>query len=112
MDMFKIREWLSDNEFKELLEFSDYLGYRGGYKVFRINYEKMRNNGYTYRDILAKLKEYNADLDPLLEKRIEELSEYENTVIVEYDPISNSFTVSSQEYLKPYLYKFSQRIVY
>ena len=112
MDMFKIREWLSDNEFKELLEFSDYLGYRGGYKVFRINYEKMRNNGYTYRDILAKLKEYNADLDPLLEKRIEELSEYENTVIVEYDPISNSFTVSSQEYLKPYLYRFSQRIVY
>ncbi len=112
MDTFKIRKWLSDSEFKELLEFSDYLGYREGCKVFRINYEKMRRNRYTYRDILAKLKEYNAEIDSLLERRIEELSEYENTVVVEYDPINNLFIVASKEYLKPYLYKFSQRITY
>jgi superfamily II DNA or RNA helicase len=112
MDLFKIRKWLSDDEFRELLEFSDYTGYKEGYKVFRLNYEKLRANGYTYRDILAKLKEFEADIDQQLERKLEELSEYQNTVIIEYDPINNSFIVSSNEYLKPYLYRFSQRITY
>ncbi|MCE4614949.1 MAG: DEAD/DEAH box helicase [Desulfurococcales archaeon] len=112
MDTFKIRKWLSDNEFKELLEFSDYLGYREGYKVFRINYERLKDNGYTYRDVLAKLKEYDAELDPLLERKIEELSEYQNTVIIEYNHITNTFIIASKEYLKPYLYRFSQQITY
>ncbi|MEB3799270.1 MAG: DEAD/DEAH box helicase [Desulfurococcales archaeon] len=112
MDTFKIRRWLSDDEFRELLEFSDYLGYSSGYKIFKINHEKLRNNGYTYRDIIAKLKELEAEISPSLENKLRELGEYENTVIVKYDPIDNVFIITSREYLKPYIHRFLSKIKY
>ncbi len=112
MEHFKISRWISDEEFRELLEFSDYLGYFDGSKVFRLNREKMVKNGYSYKDVLAKLREIDAEIPASTQSKLDELVEYEDTAILKYDPVQNIFILRSRRYLKPYLQRFSQRIRY
>ncbi|MEM1774257.1 MAG: DEAD/DEAH box helicase [Acidilobaceae archaeon] len=52
---FKVEGWLSPEEFRELLEFSDYIGRYAGSSIFEVNLSKMKKSGYTLRDIYVKL---------------------------------------------------------
>jgi len=109
---YRVKRWLSEEEFRSLLEFSDYLGYRDGYKHFSINPEKMREHGYKYKDILVKLSEVDAELPFSSRSYLERLASTEDMVIVEYDRHENMFILSSDILLKPYLKQFLNRIRY
>ncbi|MCE4617789.1 MAG: DEAD/DEAH box helicase [Desulfurococcales archaeon] len=109
---YKIRRWLSEDEFKSLLEFSDYLGYYDGYKHFVVNPEKMRNAGYKYKDVIAKLSEVDAEFTTTSRRVLEKLASSEDLAIVEYDRFENTFILSSDILLKPYLKQFLNKIKY
>lgn len=52
---FRVKGWIGDDEFRELLEFSRYIGRVGGVSVFELDPLKMRSNGYTLGDVYSKL---------------------------------------------------------
>lgn len=74
MYTFKIKKWLEDDEFKELLKIADYLGFEDGYKVFKLNIDKAVRNGYTPTDVRNLIEEYAFEVDDSL-SNIEKLFE-------------------------------------
>ncbi len=53
---FRVKGWIGDDEFKQLLQFSRYVGRFPGYAVFEIDIDRMRRNGYDWKDVLAILE--------------------------------------------------------
>ncbi|MGC9010195.1 MAG: DEAD/DEAH box helicase [Sulfolobales archaeon] len=60
--VFKVKKWLDDEEFSELLKISDYLGREYGYSVFSLNIPKAVKNGFYEDDILEILKKHGVSL--------------------------------------------------
>ncbi len=75
---FRISSWLGDEEFRELLEFSNYIGRDRGASVFELDPLKMKRNNYTLRDVYAKLSSIESvngeDLESLKKAYLEEFS--------------------------------------
>lgn len=75
---FRVSGWLEEEEFRELLEFSNYVGRERGASVFELDPLKMRRNSYTLRDVYAKLSSIDGvngeDLEALKKAYLEEFS--------------------------------------
>ncbi|OYT52353.1 MAG: DNA methylase, partial [Desulfurococcales archaeon ex4484_217_2] len=79
---FYVKKWVSEDLFKKLVSFSDYLGRdhsRGS--VFSINFSKISENNLDFYDILEVLEEAGAeierkDLEELKKRLLEEKSIY------------------------------------
>ena len=56
--MFRIKGWISDDEFRELLKFSDYQGRIDGEASFVINIDKMRKNDVSVEEVIDILSSY------------------------------------------------------
>ncbi|MEM0225053.1 MAG: ATP-dependent helicase, partial [Desulfurococcaceae archaeon] len=65
-NIFKVRKWLEDDEFKELLKIADYLGFENGYKLFKLNIDKALRNGYTPVDVRNLIEEYADEAEEAL----------------------------------------------
>lgn len=74
--LFKVRKWLDDEEFQELIKIADYLGYEAGYKLFRVNVDKAVKHGYVLEDVKSLLEEYAAEIEGSLEDLEEAFKEY------------------------------------
>ncbi|MEM1529516.1 MAG: DEAD/DEAH box helicase [Desulfurococcaceae archaeon] len=61
--VFRVKRWLEEEEFQELLKVADYLGYEAGYKKFKVNIEKALRNGYLVEDVKGLLEEYAAEIE-------------------------------------------------
>ena len=107
---FRVKRWLDDEEFRELLEFSDYIGRISGYSVFEVNTSKMRRAGYTFRDILAKLRDIEGIVDEdlsMLEERVRD--ELRVEVYLHRD---GWLRIRSKTYLKPLMQKLKVYLPY
>ncbi|MEM0340724.1 MAG: DEAD/DEAH box helicase [Acidilobaceae archaeon] len=100
---FKIKGWINENEFRDLLEFSNYLGRTSEGALFEIDIEKMRKSGMTLRDVWAKLSSISK-VDPEDLKEIERLYKEEFKVEV-YLGSDGFLRIRSKVLLKPYLQK-------
>lgn len=72
----KIRKWLDEDEFKELLKVSEYIGYENGYRKFQLNLEKALRNGYLFEDIKGLISEYEAVVEGSLDDLEKAFSEH------------------------------------
>jgi superfamily II DNA or RNA helicase len=61
--VFKVKKWLEEGEFREILKIADYIGYEEGVKLFKLNPEKAFRNGYSPQDIKNLLEEYAVDYE-------------------------------------------------
>lgn len=61
--VFKVRKWLEEDEFGELLKIADYLGYESGFKKFKLNINKALKNGYLPSDLKGIIEEYAAEVE-------------------------------------------------
>jgi len=81
----KIRRWLDESEFRELLKISDYNGYSNGYRVFTVNIEKALRNGYGLEDVLNLIRELDAETVGSIEDLKKAFNEY--SVVLEWDSV-------------------------
>ncbi|MEM1873671.1 MAG: ATP-dependent helicase, partial [Acidilobaceae archaeon] len=98
---FRVKGWLSEEEFRELLEFSSYLGRTPEGAVFEIDQEKMKRAGVTLRDVYAKLAS-TPGVDESDLSEIEKLYREEYRVEVYLGP-DGLLRIKSRVLLKPYL---------
>ncbi len=62
---FRVKGWISDEEFRRLLEFSRYRGRASGYAVFEVDQAKVEKNGFTVDDIIAILSSLNVPAEDI-----------------------------------------------
>lgn len=70
--LFRVKKWLEDDEFRELLNIADYLGYENDEKVFRLNIDKAFRNGYFPVDVKSLLSKYASNYNEIT-KSLEKL---------------------------------------
>ncbi|MEM4516685.1 MAG: DEAD/DEAH box helicase [Desulfurococcaceae archaeon] len=112
-NIFKVRKWLEDDEFKELLKIADYLGFENGYKLFKLNIDKALRNGYTPVDVRNLIEEYADEAEEALTD-IEKIFE-EYTTVFEWLPsrgvvrihIPRSLFNAFKEQLRKYSYRYT-----
>ncbi|MCC6034553.1 MAG: DEAD/DEAH box helicase [Desulfurococcaceae archaeon] len=63
MIKLKTREWLEEEDFKELLKVTDYIGFENGYKVFILNIKKALQNNYTLSDVKNLIEELGLEVE-------------------------------------------------
>ncbi|MGB9827829.1 MAG: ATP-dependent helicase, partial [Thermosphaera sp.] len=68
MIVLKTRKWISDEAFREILRIAEYQGGGGGERRFILNPEKAVRNGYSYRDVVELIKEYQLELEGSLDE--------------------------------------------
>ncbi len=93
---FRVKGWISDEEFRELLEFSKYNGRVGGISEFELDFQKMEKNGYTLRDVYSIL----SSIDGVFEEDLEAIRE-ELRVYIRFGD-DGFLRVSSKAYLKDF----------
>lgn len=93
---FKVKRWLSREEFEDLIQISDYLGRMGGYSIFRINIEKIKKQNLSYKDVVAILEHSNITLDENSRRALEEIISSLKTIEIFWDGV--------YVYMKPNFY--------
>ena len=68
--VIRVRKWLDEEDFNELLKISDYVGRESGYSVYSLNVSKAIKNGYDDEEAIELLRRIGADLS---EKELEDL---------------------------------------
>ncbi len=80
MPAFRIKRWLTPEEFREVIKIADYKGYeRGAGSLFEFNIEKALRNKYSLEDVVNLLKELAINIDDSL---IDELRKLYNKLAV------------------------------
>lgn len=83
--------WLSEEEFKELLKYTEYVGREGGCSVFRISRSKISRERVDVEDVIAFLSDVGADFDEvylrenLSAERTVELTYYSGYVCAKFN---------------------------
>jgi superfamily II DNA or RNA helicase len=108
--LFRVRGWLGDEEFRELLQFSRYLGRERGASVFKIDPGKLRESGMTLRDVVEVLRGVRGVDDGDLAE-LERVAEELETVTLEPIP-GGKLAVRSRAYLKPVVERLSLPLTY
>jgi len=111
--VFKVRKWLEEDEFKELLKIADYMGFENGYKLFKLNIEKALRNGYTPIDVRNIIEEYADEENEILDN-IEKLFQ-EYAAVFEWSTskgvvrihIPKTLSSMLKDQLRRYGYKYS-----
>ena len=109
MVKFRVRGWLSDEDFSEILQFARYKGRAGEYALFELDAARMRASGYTLRDVYAKLSSIDGVPEEDL-RSVRDLMEEEESVTIKLE--GGRLVVSSRTLLKPILEKRSLRMHY
>lgn len=82
----RVRRWLEDDEFEEILKISDYLGREPGKgSLFLLNVEKALSNGYSFEDVMGLVKELGGELEGSLEELRKEFSARRRPLQVSWD---------------------------
>ena len=63
MIKLKTRQWLEEDDFKELLKVSDYIGFENEYRVFILNIKKALQNNYTLSDVKSLIEELGLEVE-------------------------------------------------
>ncbi|MGC9111904.1 DEAD/DEAH box helicase [Acidilobus sp.] len=108
---FKVRGWLSDEDFQRILEFSKYVGRDRGFSIFELSDEKAKESGLGPVDILRELEELK---DSIPQQDLEILREYlrrKGTVKINLNS-SSEVVISSELMLKPYLQEYLAQLKY
>lgn len=112
--VFKIKKWLEDEEFQELLKIADYLGQESGYKVFRLNVEKALRNRYLPSDILGTLEELGVELGGGIGHDIEKLYE-KHSPVMEWSHVKGvvkvAFTKPVYSVVREYIKRFQHGVI-
>ncbi len=96
---FKVCRWIDNEDYKTLMEFSEYEGRRQGCSIFRLDFHKMRRNGYTLLDVASILEDVEGvDEDSI--RNIRRLAEELRKVTIELGE-DNKIYIKSRFYLKP-----------
>lgn len=98
---FRIKGWIDDEEFDKLREIARYLGSYNGYKLFELDLDRAKANGYTPGDILSLLSSINGIVDEDLD-RVRRILEETSKVII-YLADDGWLRVGGRIYLKPLL---------
>ena len=98
---FRVKGWLSDEEFRELLRIADYLGSDRGYRLFRLDPGKLRAEGLSLGDAVEILRGVRG-VDPGDIEALERLAEELETVRLELGSDGHLY-VASRAYLKDVL---------
>ncbi|MEM1661559.1 MAG: DEAD/DEAH box helicase [Desulfurococcaceae archaeon] len=94
MVIMKTTRWLNEEEFRELLKISDYVGYREGEGgVFEFNPSKALRNNYSYEDICALIKELDLHVDEKDLDRIKQIL-WSTSIRVDWDSLTGSVKVT------------------
>lgn len=96
---FKVCRWLDNDDYKLLTEFSEYEGRKDGCSIFRLDFHKMKRNGYTLLDVVSILE----DLEGVDEGGIDairRLAEELRKAVIELGE-DGRIHVRSRFYLKP-----------
>ncbi len=106
----RVKGWLDEDSFQELVEFMDYLGRDGPYKLFEFNYDRARKAGYEPLDVLNVLSGLKDLAVPEDLDRMEDfiLENYSATLRYENDRL----LLSSKTFLKDYLKDIQAPIKY
>lgn len=107
---FKVCKWIDNDTFKELLEFSEYVGRRGGCSYFEIDPVKMWRSDLKMIDVYRKLSEIDG-VDPEDLEKIHGLAVKESTVQI-YLHDDGLLRIKSDMYLKPILSKLGIYLPY
>ncbi|MEM1623256.1 MAG: DEAD/DEAH box helicase [Sulfolobales archaeon] len=59
----RVCKWLSEEEFKELVKYADYVGREGGCSVFRVNKSKVARERVDVEELVALLSDVGAEFD-------------------------------------------------
>ncbi len=86
MIVLKTRKWISDEAFREILRIAEYQGGGGGERRFILNPEKAVRNGYSYRDVVELIKEYQLELEGSLDELEAAFQPY--TPVLEWDSLT------------------------
>ncbi|MCX8185110.1 MAG: DEAD/DEAH box helicase [Sulfolobales archaeon] len=88
----RVCRWLSEEEFKEILKYADYIGRSERCSIFKLNLAKIMREGEDLEDVVAFLTDIEAEFDEgylrdLLQRsgRIAELSYQSNYVYVKFN---------------------------
>ncbi|MEM1619851.1 MAG: DEAD/DEAH box helicase [Fervidicoccaceae archaeon] len=82
---FRVRGWIDDETFGELLKFSDYLGRDGDEIRFVLNHAKAEKNNYDLREIILFLKNLGDRVDERALRYLEEYEEKSRSVELELE---------------------------
>lgn len=92
---FRVKRWLEEDEFKELVKIADYLGYQDGHRVFSINIEKAFKNGYLPVDVKNLVEEYVDEEENILDEINSLLDEYRP--VIQWDSIKGVVKIQLQK---------------
>ncbi|HDD26534.1 MAG TPA: DEAD/DEAH box helicase [Acidilobales archaeon] len=95
--IFKVDEWLEDDEFRELLSISDYIGRKGNSSIFKLNIPKVVRKGLSPEDVLNVLDSVDADYDANL--FLQELSRVIEGKEVVFEYVSNKIVMKPKFFL-------------
>ena len=98
---FRLKGWIPDEDFKRLLEVSRYLGAYDGYRLFELDLDRAKRNGYTARDVISILASVEGIVEEDLEKVRKYLESLEKVII--YLGGDGYLRVKSRVFLKPLL---------
>lgn len=96
---FRVRGWLSDEEFKALLEFSRYIGRSEGEAVFEVDPLRVERSGYSLDDVVAILESLSDKIDSEDLARFREILDEQRRARVWIE--GGWLYVTSQRLLKP-----------
>ncbi len=99
---FYVKEWLDEDDFRSLLEFSDYLG-RDPEKgsLFEVNWVKARRNRLTPRTILETIESVGGVLEASSRALLESKARRDKVIVLEWS--GSTVVLRTRVYLGPYL---------
>ncbi len=103
--VFKLRKWVDEKTFQEILRVADYIGYfRGEGSYFKINLRKALLNSYSLEDILNLLDEVGVEVDNVFIESLRSVYEESTSLSIDWDSGSGETIVhvpwSSLKYVK------------
>ncbi len=103
---FRVRGWLSEDEFKELLEFSKYIGRERGTSIFELDEKKMTQSGLGPADALRLL-------EGLKDKIVPEDYDLVHSYLMDKGSVNlalggDRLLISSKAFLKPIIHEFGR----
>ncbi len=106
---FRVKGWISDEDFRRLLEFSRYLGREGGASLFELDEGKMKESELGPEDVAKVMNDMSKLIPEADLKSVINYLKAKYSVIVSYDEAKGWLTVSSEVMLKPYVYELGSQ---
>ncbi|NAZ38463.1 MAG: DEAD/DEAH box helicase family protein [Acidilobus sp.] len=96
---FRVKGWLSDEEFRQLLEFSRYVGRERGLSIFELDEKKLADSALSPAEVLRTLESFKDRIMPEDYKDIQSYVAERGSITISYS--HGRLTISSRVFLKP-----------